>query len=238
MIRTNGEAIYIGIGAPGFTTGAPHRRCDTPSFIPFPFDVIIYGVACNFSSHFRRNCERSCAPVCTCSTVGISTCTAPCVCDPQFDPKRHFPARYPRRLARNERISRGRQLLDDCKSSCRIFTSDGHAERVTAPCTSLASESVRINRISKPFSRVHFVEDIFCFLLAQTFGYREMNFQCRVLYTQSPLESAHGQTQLQFCTRSENTFSKFGPSKGHRVHKYYAYCNSVKSLLIYVVFQE
>ena len=57
-----------------------------------------------------------------------------------------------------------------------------------------------------------------------------------VLYTHSPLESAHGQRQLQFCTRSGNPFSEFDPSRGERIHKYYAYCNSVKSLLIYVVF--
>ena len=77
------------------------------------------------------------------------------------------------------------------------------------------------------------VEDIFCSLLAQTFGYRE-----RDLYTHSPLEFAHGEWQLQFCTRRENTFSEFGPSKGERAHRYCAYCNSVKSLLIYVVFQK
>ena len=62
-----------------------------------------------------------------------------------------------------------------------------------------------------------FLED--CSLLAQTFEYREMNFQCHVLCTHSPLESAHGQSQWQFCTQRENTFSEFDPSKGHRVHK-------------------
>ena len=32
--------------------------------------------------------------------------------------------------------------------------------------------------------------------------------------------------------------TRSGPSKGHRVRKYYAYCKSVKFLLIYVVFQN
>ena len=31
--------------------------------------------------------------------------------------------------------------------------------------------------------------------------------------------------------------SQFGPSRGERVHKYCAYCSSVKSLLTYIVFQ-
>ena len=74
--------------------------------------------------------------------------------------------------------------------------------------------------------------------------------KCHVLYTHSHLESEHGQSQFQFYTRIKNTlavtdcieafntFSEFGPSKGHRIHKYYAYCNSAKSLLKYVVFQK
>ena len=41
----------------------------------------------------------------------------------------------------------------------------------------------------------------------------------------------HG-LQLQFVLEPFNTFEVFGPSKGHRVHKYYAYCNSVKSLFV------
>ena len=86
--------------------------------------------------------------------------------------------------------------------------------------------------------RSEVVEDIFCSLLAQTFGYRKRNFQCHVLYTHSLLQSPHGQNQLQFCTRRENTFSESGPSTGECVRKCYAYCNSVKSLLIYVVFQK
>ena len=54
--------------------------------------------------------------------------------------------------------------------------------------------------------------NLFCWghfftLLAQTFGYLEMDFECHILYTYSPLESAHGQCQLQFCTRRENTFA-------------------------------
>ena len=65
-----------------------------------------------------------------------------------------------------------------------------------------------------------------------------MNFQCYVLYTHSPLESTHGQRQLQFVLEAFNTFSEFGPSRGERVHKYYAYCNSIKFLLIYVVFSK
>ena len=52
-------------------------------------------------------------------------------------------------------------------------------------------------------------------LLAQTFGYRKMNFQCHVLYTHSPLESPHkrnshrfvlvASTRTQFCTRTNTT---------------------------------
>ena len=37
-------------------------------------------------------------------------------------------------------------------------------------------------------------------------------------------------------TLEAKTRSEFGPSRGERVHKYYAYCNSVKSLLITVAF--
>ena len=60
--------------------------------------------------------------------------------------------------------------------------------------------------------------------IAQTFEYREMNFQCHVLYMHSPLESAHGQTQLQFVLEAFNTYAVL------HENKYYACCNCVKSL--------
>ena len=48
-----------------------------------------------------------------------------------------------------------------------------------------------------------------------------------------------------FCSGTDDSYSLYathltrsGPNKVHRVHKYYAYCNSVKSLLIYAVFQK
>ena len=49
---------------------------------------------------------------------------------------------------------------------------------------------------------------------------------------------AKTRSQSQFVLEAFNTFPEFGPSKGHRVHKYYAYYNSVKFLLIYVVFTK
>ena len=92
---------------------------------------------------------------------------------------------------------------------------------------------------------------IHCSLFTQTFGYRgygcwvdalitwsplkfiilrySFGFQCHVLYNHfSPSVLARG--QLQFVLETFNTFSEFGPSKEHRLHKYYAYCNSVNTL--------
>ena len=56
--------------------------------------------------------------------------------------------------------------------------------------------------------------------------------------TGNNIKNAVVKHKWQFCTRRENTFSEFGPSRGERVHKYYAYCNPVQSLLIYVVFPK
>ena len=70
----------------------------------------------------------------------------------------------------------------------------------------------------------------FCSLLVQTFGYREMNFQCHVFIRTRRLSPRTARHSYSFVLDTFNTFGVLCPSKGHRVHKYYAKCNPMKSL--------
>ena len=93
-------------------------------------------------------------------------------------------------------------------------------------------------------TRLFSMKTFFVPCLHEHFGYREMNFQCHA-FTARPRARAEVVAVLRSTrkhVRSNNLYAthltRSGPNKGHRVYQYYAYCNYVKSLLIYVIFQK
>ena len=76
-----------------------------------------------------------------------------------------------------------------------------------------------------------------CSLLAQTFGHRETDFQCHVLYRHSQYQSPHKQR-----THIPSTHSQFDPSTSNTytvlyVHKHHAYVTPL-SLCKYTLFSK
>ena len=83
----------------------------------------------------------------------------------------------------------------------------------------ISTQITRCTRMKCGFQTTDDVEELFCFLYTQTFGYREMNFQChaftaRVRVRAEPVAVKHVRsyslyskhlTRTQFCTRTNVT---------------------------------